>query len=128
MTCTVPSLLQPHDAEDKVRAIHQEKRCVGSGMGCAVLCCAVLCCAVLCCAVLCCAVLCCVVWCGVVWCGVVWCDTAACCLTVSCRELTPAESDMEFLMIAKDLPRYGRHLFLAKVTDCPCEFCSVSAS
>lgn len=30
------------------------------------------------------------------------------------RELTPAECDNEFLMIAKDLPRYGKHLFNAK--------------
>ena len=92
------------------------------GMGWDVLCCAVLC------GVWCGVVWCGVVWCGVVWCGVVWCDTAACCLTASCRELTPAESDMEFLMIAKDLPRYGRHLFLAKVTGCPRALCSVSAS
>ncbi len=28
---------------------------------------------------------------------------------------TPAQTDAEFLSIAKDLPRYGEHLFLAKV-------------
>lgn len=29
---------------------------------------------------------------------------------------TPAQADAEFLSIAKDLSRYGEHLFLAKVS------------
>ena len=32
------------------------------------------------------------------------------------RGLSPADSDMEFLLIAKDLPRYGKHLFQATVS------------
>ena len=43
-----------------------------------------------------------------------------CVVGITCRELTPAECDNEFLMIAKDLPRYGKHLFKAKVTDHMC--------
>lgn len=59
----------------------------------------------------------CVVGCGmgcVMECSVMWC-------IIKCRDLTPAESDVEFLMIAKDLPRYGKHLFVAKVSrgQCP---------
>ena len=60
---------------------------------------------------------CCGVSCGVLYCNVVvWC--VMCCVAgTPCRELTPAECDNEFLMIAKDLPRYGKHLFKAKVTE-----------
>ena len=39
------------------------------------------------------------------------------------RELTPAESDMEFLTIAKDLPRFGKHLFQATVSGILPESC-----
>ncbi len=31
---------------------------------------------------------------------------------------TPAQAESEFLALAKDLPRYGQHLFLATVCVC----------
>lgn len=60
MTCTVPFCLQPPDVEDKVRAIHQEKKCVENVVWCAVLCD--------------------VQWCAML-CDVQWCVMLACCLT-----------------------------------------------
>ena len=43
------------------------------------------------------------------------------------RELTPAESDMKFLTIAKDLPRFGKHLFQATVSGIsPAPYCSAT--
>ena len=46
------------------------------------------------------------------------------CPSIQSRDLTPADSDTEFLTIAKDLPRYGKHLFVAKVTIFKLFFCS----